>query len=460
MWSAMLPGRGKLLLVTVLLLGLTVGIARQSQVTTADMGRSEEGAGFDTYLPVVSRELGHPENLVLVPFATGFDTDSVTAIVNAGDSRLFVVLQEGMIMVVQANGTVLPTPFLDIRDQVTLTNWEEGMLGLVFHPNFPAQPYFFVSYTSVLEHRIHIVRYTVNPANPNVADPNSATLLMAISKSVYNNMPSPVHNGGDMHFGPDGYLYIGIGDGGPDPYEVPYGTPGDPFNNAQRRHVLLGKILRINVDPGAGLPADCGGTNNYSIPPDNPFADGVGGSYCDEIWARGLRNPWRFSFDSLTGDLFISDVGEWRREEINFEPAGSPGGLNYGWHCWEGFVNYATLPEWDPAQWPFTECGPAEWYTFPIHEYNDDDCPIACAVTGGYVYRGSQFPQLYGHYVYAEFFNRLWLLYQGNNGNWIRLTMSNPGLNISTFGVGADGELYAGTWSPGGPNAIYRIVVP
>jgi glucose/arabinose dehydrogenase len=214
---------------------------------------------------------------------------------------------------------------------------------------------------------------------------------------------------------------------------------------------LLGKILRIDVDPAGGLPADCGGSTNYSIPPDNPF---IGGGACDEIWAKGLRNAWRFSFDSLTGDMYVGDVGEWLREEIDFEPAGSPGGRNYGWHCWEGTVDYTLLyPEVAP------DCGPIGWYTFPIYEHDGET--EGCAVTGGYVYRGTEFPPLYGHYVYADFCDRLWVLYRESDGTWVRLAMSDPEMFLSTFGVDADGELYAGSWRwAGPPNTVYKVVLP
>jgi glucose/arabinose dehydrogenase len=449
--------RSRLFMVCFVLLVLTAAAVLGDRISEAE-GVTTVLGNSDVFLPAIYNPLTHPQDLQLVPFVTGLQTDTITGIVNAGDDRLFIVEREGYVRIAQPDGTVLPTPFLDISSSVVLSNWEEGLLGLVFHPQYPTLPYFFVSYTSNWEHKIRIVRYAVNPQNPNQADYASRAYLITINKPADGNEPdgiSPVHNGGDMHFGPDGYLYISTGDGGPDPY-LGSGIPGDPNNNSQDMHTLLGKILRIDVNPGSGLPADCGGSTNYSIPPDNPF---IGGGACDEIWATGIRNAWRFSFDSLTGDMYIGDVGEWLREEINLEPAGSPGGLNYGWHCWEGTVNYAALPGWDPTQWPFTECGPIDWYTFPIHEY--DGQTDVCAITGGYVYRGSQFPALYGHYVYADFCNRLWVLYQGSDGTWVNLAMSNPDKFISTFGVGTDGELYAGSWRPAGPpNTVYKVVLP
>ncbi len=370
-------------------------------------------------------------------------------ITNAGDNRLFVVEQAGRIRILN-NGSILATPFLDIASKVK-TGSEQGLLGLAFHPDYPDTPYFYVNYSGETDGRTVIVRYTVTN-NPNVADPNSELTLLEIDQPYSN------HNGGDLNFGPDGYLYIGMGDGG---------SGGDPRNNAQllapdltdpNRNPLLGKILRIDVDPAAGNVPDCG-SGNYSIPADNPFADGPGGN-CDEIWAYGLRNPWRFSFDRQTGDMYIGDVGQSNREEIDFQPAASGGGENYGWRCYEGNEPFNT-----------SGCGPASSYVSPIDDYprsnGADPNDAGTVVTGGYVYRGSQYPALAGYYVYADFgSNNVWLARQ-NGASWdITPLGSLSGLsNPSTFAEGCDGELYVAGYggsvfqiqaAGGGGTAVFR----
>jgi glucose/arabinose dehydrogenase len=253
-----------------------------------------------------------------------------------------------------------------------------------------------------------------------------------------------------MAFGPDGYLYISLGDGGPDPFD-PNGVPGDPFNNSQRRDDLLGSILRIDIDPNAGLPPDCG-DHLYSIPPSNPF---LGNNDCDEIWVTGLRNPWRFSFDRLTGDLYIADVGEWIAEEINYQPAGTGAGANYGWHCYEGIDDYTDVhPQLAP------DCSPQTQYTFPTHFY--DHSNNDCSVVGGFVYRGQQYPLMYGRYLFGDFCTgRTWTMTRDESDQWMVTPAGETGVFLSTFGEGADGELYAGTWLPshGNNNTIYHIVV-
>jgi glucose/arabinose dehydrogenase len=243
--------------------------------------------------------------IVVKPFITGLSNP--IAITNAGDDsgRLFVVLQNGQIII--HDGTrVLSKPFIDISSLVS-SGSERGLLSVAFHPNHASNGFFFVTYTNINGDTV-IARYSVS-GNPNVADPNSANILLTITQPFSN------HNGGQLQFGPDGYLYIGMGDGG---------SGGDPQNNAQNLNTLLGKILRIDVD--GGFP--------YVIPPDNPFRETHGAR--DEIWSLGLRNPWRFGFDRLTGDLYLADVGQERWEEVNFQPASSLGGENYGWRLMEG----------------------------------------------------------------------------------------------------------------------------
>lgn len=399
------------------------------------------GMGPTGFLPVMFRPPEPPPTaLALIPFAQNVSAD-VTDIANAGDERMFVVDKDGLIFIVLPDGTVLDTPFLDIQDRVKTGNWEEGLLGLAFHPDYAQNGYFFVHYTGFPNYRVKLTRFSVS-ADPNVADPNSEAELLSIGK------PSEVHNGGDITFGPDGYLYVPIGDGGPDPLDPndPNAIEGDPSNYGQRTDDLLGNVLRIDVDNSTGIPPECESSSFYSIPPDNPFVNGPG---CDEVWATGLRNPWRISFDRETGDLFIADVGEWEFEEVNYAPAGTPGGQNYGWHCWEGTYDYTN-------SWPSVadDCSDSTPYVFPVSEYAHDE---GCSITGGFVYRGSAFPSLQGHYVFADFcWGRLFLLTQSGAG-WTRTLVGTNAGNITTFGEDIHGELYVGLHYN---STIYKIAVP
>ncbi len=383
-----------------------------------------------------------PDSVSLDLFADGFTTSAITDIAHAGDGRLFVVEREGIIRVVMPDGTVLTTPFLDIKDLVNDSNWEEGLLGLVFHPDYANNGYFYVSFTGEFGANYTLHRYTVS-ADPNVADRNTAVRLLFINK------PDEVHHGGDLAFGPDGYLYASLGDGGPDPLEPdnPEAIPGDYYNNSQNLTTPLGSILRLDVDMTSGIPADCGNGEHYTIPPDNPFVDGPDGN-CDEIWVYGFRNPWRFSFDSMTGDMWIADVGEWLREEISFIPAGSPGGLNFGWHCYEGTVDYTTV-------WP--EVAPdcqGDDYTMPLIDYPRWQ---GCSVTGGFVYWGKEFYALRGHYLFADFCNgHIWRAEQRPTG-WEKVLLLDSPHNISTFGEDVNGELYIGTYVTG---RVYKVESP
>ncbi|MBX3058646.1 MAG: PQQ-dependent sugar dehydrogenase [Anaerolineae bacterium] len=420
--------------------------ARSLYLSAAPMGENT------VYLPVIFLPILPAPPIHAVPFSGAINTDTITDIASAGDERLFVTARQGIIYIVQPDGQVLPTPFLNITELVTIQNWEQGMLGLVFHPNYPATPHFYVSYTRKFTNQVEIARYSVSQTNPNVADKSTARLLMRIDKT---ELLSLVHNGGDLNFGPDGYLYIGIGDGGPDPH---YGSPDvhDPANNGHRLDTLLGKILRIDVN-GTGLPPQDSCNRDivvfhYTIPPDNPFADGSG-PHCDEIWARGVRNPWRFSFDHATGDLFIADVGEWEREEVNREVAGSPGGLNYGWRCWEGSFDQR-IPHPEIAG----GCLPQAQYTFPIYEYDQSE---GCSIVGGFVYNGRAYPALRGHYVFGDFCNGVLKVLSrspGSENEWFKARQIGTGLFISTFGEDAAGELYMGTWNSSNQARVYRIV--
>jgi glucose/arabinose dehydrogenase len=277
----------------------------------------------------------------------------------ADEHRLFVVQQKGLIRIIK-DGKLLARPFLSLRGQVA-TKVEQGLLGLAFHPDFSKNGLFYIDYTDRTG-ATHVVEYRVS-ADPDVADMSTARTLMTYAR------PSPIHNGGGLAFGPDRMLYIGSGDGGPG---------ADPSNMGQRTDVLFAKLLRIDVDRREnGLP--------YGIPPDNPFATRAGAR--PEIWAYGLRNPWRFSFDRATGNIWIGDVGELTREEVDMIPAGV-GGLNFGWNQWEGF---------HPFQSPSGAYAPP--YVFPVSDYAHRN---RCSVTGGYVYRGTAVPDLRGRYIFGD----------------------------------------------------------
>ena len=365
-------------------------------------------------------ESNSPENVMLSlePFATGLN--SPLSITNAGDDRLFVNEKAGRIKIVLPDGTVVLEPFLDITERVT-SEGEEGFLGLAFHPEYAENGFFYVNYTNMTNNvrRTRISRFEVSD-DPNVANPNSEDILLTVVQPGFN------HNAGDIHFGPDGYLYIPLGDGG---------SGGDP-ENAQNLETLLGKILRIDVDSLAGnLLADCygDGSGHYRVPttiPKNPYIDNP--NACDEIWASGLRNPWRSSFDTITGDFYIGDVGQNKWEEINFQPADSTGGENYGWPCYEGNHEYNT-----------SGCGSVDKHTFPIFEYAHAGDPCSASVTGGYVYRGSKYPNLNGRYFLADFCKgNFWDLARTGE-NWQateHLNLTEPG--YSAFGEDSRGEIY------------------
>jgi len=321
-----------------------------------------------------------------------------------GSNRLFVNEQDGDIRVVGPDGALRAEPFLDIRGLV-LSGGERGLLGLAFHPGFPAQPRIYVDYTRVPDGATVIAEFQ---ATADRADPSSQRVVMLIPQPFAN------HNGGQLAFGPDGFLYIGMGDGG---------SGGDPFGNGQNTHALLGKILRIDVD---GQPAT---GKAHAIPNDNPFAPGGirPGAGAPEVWAYGLRNPWRFSFDPANGDLYIGDVGQGAWEEIDRQPSNSRGGQNYGWSEMEGDHCYRA------------GCNPA-LYVKPIAEYGHDQ---GCAVIGGFVYRGSREPSLRGVYVFSDNCSGNLFTLQVDTGRLAPKVVLESGRSISSFGVGDDGEIYA-----------------
>ena len=315
-----------------------------------------------------------------------------------GSGRLFVIEKVGRIRTIQ-NGQLLLTPFLDITDRVNNSGNEMGLLGLAFHPAYSQNGFLYVNYTG-RGGNTFISRFNASGDN---ADPNSEKILLTVDQ------PFPNHNGGVLAFGPDGYLYAGLGDGG---------LGGDPFGNAQSLSTLLGKILRIDINNG----------DPYAVPADNPFGN--------EIWAYGLRNPWRMSFDSMTGDLYIADVGQGTWEEIDYLPAGSPGGTNFGWDFREGAHDYeGTAPS---------------GLVDPVAEYSHAEG--GCSVTGGYVYRGAM-TEWNGIYLYGDYCTGfIWGLIRSNDG-WQKQLLFDVDVTITSFGQDEAGEIYLLSDSGG----IYRL---
>jgi glucose/arabinose dehydrogenase len=343
-----------------------------------------------------------------------------------GSGRLFVVEKGGTIRIVDdiaGTAQVQPAPFLDITDRVNSSGSEQGLLGLAFPPNYSESGFFFVNYTDAAGHT-NIARFQVTDEDPNRADPASEFQVLLIEQPARN------HNGGMLTFGPDGYLWIGMGDGG---------GSFDRFNNGQNPATLLGKMLRIDVTSDPAQP--------YTVPPDNPWveADWNGEDVRDEVWAVGLRNPWRYSFDRLTGDLWIGDVGQNQYEEINRTLAGSSGGLNYGWPITEGLHCVGG------------ESCSQEGLTPPVVDYDHSG---HCSVTGGYVYRGTQFPDLNGVYLYGDYCSGvLWSTWPDENGEWSVTQVLDTDLTLSSFGEDEAGELYLTDLS-GGTLSHFVVVGP
>ncbi|GAB4158542.1 MAG: hypothetical protein Tsb0033_11900 [Winogradskyella sp.] len=353
-----------------------------------------------TFLCLMSATISFAQDLELDLFTSGLNRP--VNIKHAGDDRLFVVEQDGIIKIVNSDGTVETTNFLDIDDRVRSIGNEQGLLGLAFHPEFSTNGYFFVNYTNNSGDTV-ISRFSRIGVNPTIADPNSELIILTYTQPFSN------HNGGELQFGPDGYLYISSGDGG---------SGGDPQNNAQNLNSLLGKLLRIDVNNSTA-------SNPYAIPSDNPFIGNAAAR--DEIWAYGLRNPWKFSFDALTGDLWIADVGQNAREEIN-QVVSTDAGLNYGWRCYEGSITYNT-----------SGCPNSSTLTFPVSEYTHSGG--RCSITGGYVYRGSNYPNLVGSYFFGDVCTQEIGYLKFENGSWNSTFESFSG-NWVAFGEDLNGELY------------------
>jgi glucose/arabinose dehydrogenase len=358
-----------------------------------------------------------PSNLTLQQFATNFN-DPVD-LTHAGDERIFVLEKGGTIQIMDQQGSHTLAPFLDISPIVNAFANERGLLGLAFHPDYKTNGYFYVNY-NVGNGSTVIARYTVSATDPNVADPSSQMIVMTISQPYSN------HNGGCIKFGPDGYLYIGMGDGG---------SAGDPGNRSQDGTELLGKMLRIDVD---------GGTP-YGIPASNPYVGNA--SIEDEIWAIGLRNPWRFSFDRTTGDLWIGDVGQNAWEEIDYWAATNTAAPNFGWRCYEGNVTYNTS----------ANCGAMSSYDYPVFVYsNNGSSNNGCSVTGGMVYRGPRYANLWGMYLFADYCSgRFWYTMPNGGGGWI----TNQFANLANFEfVGFGSDLYNQMYVMGiNTGSIYKV---
>ncbi len=387
--------------------GLVTGVAPGQVEVRATAG------GVTGSTVVVVTPAANPGSVALQQIATGLEFPLyLTA--PPDDDRLFIVEKGGTVRIVQ-NGVLLETPFLDLKGQVS-NGAEQGLLGLAFPSDYATSGRFVVHYTDVnWDTRVSTFRIS---ADPNRADPGSESVLLT------QEQPSAFHNGGQILFGPDGFLYIGLGDGG--------SREGNDRGRAQSLDDLLGSILRI--DPRSGVP--------YSVPPDNPFVGRAGAR--PEIWSYGLRNPWRFSFDRSTGDLYIADVGERRWEEINVSGAAAAAGrgANYGWSRMEGTdcVNSAGCDQ--------------SGLTGPLVQYDHDD---GCSITGGYVYRGSQIPSLQGHYLYSDFCEGWVRSFRVEGGTaldqreWPAL---RPGRRVTSFGEDSDGELYVLTQEGG----VFKIV--
>lgn len=368
---------------------------------------SDSGSGT---MPEVSGASATLPAIDVRKFSSGFNAPLQITHAGDGSNRLFIVEKSGTVRTIK-NGTIESVVFLDNTSRTNSSGGEQGLLGIAFPPGFQTKRYFYINYTSqqgIGDTKIDRVPLSANNETANVTQ--AQTLLTIVQ-------PFSNHNGGQMAFGPDGYLYIGVGDGG---------SGGDPMNNAQNLSTLLGKILRIDVE---------GGGVGYRIPTGNVFGN--------EIWSYGLRNPWRFSFDRDNGDLYIADVGQNLYEEIHFQDRTAAGGQNYGWRIMEGNHCFNT-----------TNCN-RTGLNIPVQEFTHSDGN--CSVTGGYVYRGSLYPALQGAYIYGDFCSgRIWGL-KRSGGVWESKLLADTNLRISTFGEDEEGNLYLADFNTGD---IYQIIVP
>jgi glucose/arabinose dehydrogenase len=391
--------------------GPTAPAAAQPEATKTISAGAGQGSGQKSVPADTVKALPDPTAFTWRQIVTGLQRPLAIANLPGDSGHMLVLEQAGTIRVIQ-NGSILPDPFLDITAKVGSQGNEQGLLGIALHPDYAKNGFFYINYTDQQGNTV-IARYTTSTGDPNHADPGSEKVLFNVDQPFSN------HNGGSMVFGPDGFLYMGLGDGG---------SGGDPHGNGQSTDTLLGKILRVDVNNG----------DPYAIPAGNPFQNGGGRP---EIWAYGLRNPWRFSFDRLTGDLLIADVGQDSWEEIDFLPAGSPGGANFGWNFREGKHPFRGNP---PAALKLID---------PVYDYAHNQ---GCSVTGGYVYRGQALPEFRGVYIFADYCSgRVWGLLRGADGSWqAKVLFNQTGMNITSFGEDINGELYAIDQATGG---VYRL---
>jgi len=368
-------------------------------------------APSDSPRPTSQREFVYPDAQDFTWQSVASGLQNPVGIANAADqtSRLYILEQSGLVRVLQG-GVVSELPFLDVRSKVSCCG-ERGLLGLAFHPDYVNNGTIYVNYTEVGGDTV-IARFSTAADNPEQIDPESEDILLNITQPYAN------HNGGGMAFGPDGYLYIGLGDGG---------SANDPHGNAQNTNTLLGKILRIDVNEG----------EYYAIPQGNPFVTGGG---LPEIWAYGLRNPWRFSFDSHTGNFYIGDVGQNAWEEVDFWPVMAPSGANFGWNFREGTHEIEGVP---PVDLQLVE---------PVAEYEHDQ---GCSVTGGVVYRGKALPEWDGVYVYGDYCSgKIWGLLPTASGAWQNKLLFETGFKITAFGQDEAGEVYLVDYS----GDLYQLI--
>lgn len=403
---------------TVVVWSMSLSGADEGEVVAvAELEVTPTATPEPTRVVVTRTEAPDAARYTWVEYVSGFDNPLFVGHADDGSGRLFVMEQTGYILVVE-DGEILPQPFLNISqmlsDDVFQGGYSErGLLGLAFHPDFENNGTFFISHTDRDGNSI-LARYQVMRRDPNRADPNSRVELLRVAQ------PFADHNGGNLTFGPDGYLYMGFGDGG---------NPNLPNYNSQDPRTLLGKILRLDVDD---VDAE-----DYAIPESNPFVGQV--SYRPEIWALGVRNPWRFTFDRATGDMYMGDVGQWAWEEVNFQSADSTGGENYGWSAYEGTHVYLEDEE------VFSEV------TMPVYEYEHAS---GCSVTGGYVYRGPEMPELHGAYFFGDYCNGfIWTMYRDPDGVWQVNQFMDSDAVITSFGEDEQGELYMVDYK----GAIYRL---
>ena len=425
-----------------------------AQAQTDDAENDVAQADIFVYLPVIMTPPGPPERVRVDRFNTApLITCAVADISHAGDTRLFVAQQDGLIVILDADGSRRVEPFLDLTSQVTQACSEQrpqaGLLSLAFHPNYSNNGEFFVTYTRLADEAIVLSRFTVS-TDPHIADASSEEVMLVVEKpETFNSL---THNGGDLTFGPEGDLFVALGDGGIKP-SLSDPLPGDPANRAQSTDTLLGKVLRLDVDGISGRAPDCGGAG-YRIPSENSLADGAGGA-CDEIWGVGLRAPWGMAYDVATGRLFMVDSAEYQRNEINsfLNDLSAP---NFGWHCAEGTFDHTGQPH-------VSNCPAADVLTAPTFEYGQEN---GCRVIGGQVHGAAQFT-LENQYLFTDacVVGRIGRIETGDPTlPPVWMTITNVPLNIVWNASGSDaaGNVYFSEFSfnPAGSVNVYRVADP